>query len=79
MMPMRPACKSGYRETGVLDQKELEALILFANGKTAGEIANTMNLSISMINNYLRVSTRKLRARNRVHAVAIAVRIGLVP
>jgi DNA-binding CsgD family transcriptional regulator len=27
---------------------------------------------------YLRVAARKLKARNRVHAVAIAVRAGLV-
>ncbi len=31
-----------------------------------------------MVHHYLRIAARKLGARNRVHAVAIAVRMGLV-
>jgi len=61
-----------------LDPNELSALTLFANGKTAEEIAITLNVSKSMAQHYLRVAARKLGARNRVHAVAIAVRMGLV-
>lgn len=61
-----------------LDTKELEALTLFANGKSAEEIAVALNVSKSMAQHYLRVAARKLGARNRVHAVAMAVRMGLV-
>lgn len=61
-----------------LDHNELEALRLFANGKTADEIALALGVSQSMAHHYLRVAARKLGARNRVHAVAIAVRIGMV-
>lgn len=61
-----------------LDGAELEALSLFAAGKTADEIAASLGVSKSMAMHYLRVATRKLGARNRVHAVAIAVRKGLV-
>ena len=74
-----------------LDANELEALKLFANGKSAEEIAAEMNVSRSMAQHYVRVAAakpgvalesidaaaRKLRARNRVHAVALAVRMGL--
>lgn len=61
-----------------LDQNELEALTLFANGRTADEIAARLEVSKSMAQHYLRVAGRKLGARNRVHAVAIAVRMGLI-
>jgi len=61
----------------LLDANEHEALKLFANGKSAEEIAAEMNVSRSMAQHYVRVAARKLRARNRVHAVAIAVRMGL--
>ena len=61
-----------------LDAAELEALSLFASGKTADEIAAALGVSKSVALHYLRVAARKLGARNRVHAVAIAVRNGLI-
>ena len=61
-----------------LDAKELEALRLFASGRTADEMAVELNVSKSMAQHYLRVEARKLGARNRVHAVAIAVELGFV-
>lgn len=61
-----------------LDDKELEALTLFANGQSADEIAAALNVSQGMAHHYLRVAARKLGARNRVHAVAVAVRNGLI-
>ena len=61
-----------------LDINELSALRLFANGRTADEIAAELGMSKSMVQHYLRVAARKLGARNRVHAVAIAVRNGLI-
>jgi DNA-binding CsgD family transcriptional regulator len=61
-----------------LDATELEALRLFANGRTADEIAVALDVSKSMVLHHLRVATRKLGGRSRVHAVAIAVEKGLV-
>jgi LuxR family transcriptional regulator len=61
-----------------LDQNELEALRLFANGRSADEIAIVLEVSKSMALHYLRVAARKLGGRNRVHAVAIAVHSGLI-
>ena len=61
-----------------LDVKELEALRLFANGRSAEEMAAELGASKSMVQHYLRVAARKLGARNRVHAVAIAVNMGLI-
>ncbi len=64
--------------TRQLDATELTALTLFANGRSAEEIAQTLSLSKSMVQHHLRVATRKLGGRNRVHAVAIAVEMELV-
>jgi len=61
-----------------LDATELEALRLFANRRTSDEIAAALNVSKSLAIHYLRVAARKLGARNRVHAAAIAVRDGMV-
>ena len=61
-----------------LEPHELHALALFANGKSADEIALALDVSKSIAQHYLRVAARKLGARNRVHAVAIAVRMGLI-
>jgi DNA-binding CsgD family transcriptional regulator len=61
-----------------LEKNELEALTLFASGRSGDEMAVALGVSKSMAQHYLRVATRKLGARNRVHAVAIAVRDGLI-
>jgi DNA-binding CsgD family transcriptional regulator len=61
-----------------LDAKELEALKLFANGRTADEMAIALGVSKSVAQHYVRVAARKLGARNRVNAVAIAVQMGLI-
>jgi len=66
------------RSMRALDENELKALRLFANGRTADEMAIALDMSKSAAQYYLRVAARKLGARNRVHAVAIAVELGLV-
>lgn len=60
-----------------LDGKELEALRLFADGKSGDEIAASLATSKGVAQHFLRVAARKLGARNRVHAVALAVGFGL--
>jgi LuxR family transcriptional regulator, quorum-sensing system regulator BjaR1 len=83
-MPQRSSMVRAYRNRNAnllrraLDHNELEALALFANGKSADEIAAALNVSQGMAHHYLRVAARKLGARNRVHAVAVAVRNGLI-
>ena len=61
-----------------LERFETLALQMFANGRSAEEIAEELDVSKSMAQHYLRVAARKLEARNRIHAVAIAVRMGLI-
>jgi len=61
-----------------LDASEIKALQMFANGRSADEMAAAMGVSKSIAQHHLRVAARKLEARNRIHAVAIAVRMGLI-
>jgi LuxR family transcriptional regulator len=61
-----------------LDRNEIQALQMFGNGRSADEIAAALGVSKSIAQHYLRVAARKLEARNRIHAVAIAVRMGLI-
>ncbi len=62
----------------VMSRREIECLKLTANGHTSEEIAGRLGLSVHTANQYLTNSTQKLDATNRVHAVAKALRLGLI-
>jgi DNA-binding CsgD family transcriptional regulator len=61
-----------------ISKRELECLTLTANGLTSEEIAAELGLSVHTANQYLTNSTQKLNAVNRMHAVAKALRLGLI-
>jgi DNA-binding CsgD family transcriptional regulator len=61
-----------------LSRRELECLRLTAEGQTSEEIAAGLNLSVHTANTYLGNATQKLNAVNRMHAVAKALRLGLI-
>jgi DNA-binding CsgD family transcriptional regulator len=61
-----------------ISKRELECLKLTANGLTSEEIARELGLSVHTANQYLLNTTQKLNAVNRVHAVAKALRAGLI-
>ena len=58
--------------------RELECVRLTANGMTSEQIAAALKLSVHTANQYLTNSTQKLNAANRVHAVAKALKLGLI-
>lgn len=60
-----------------ISKRELECLMLTANGLTSEEIAERLGLSVHTANQYLTNTTRKLNAMNRMQAVAKALRMGL--
>ncbi len=62
----------------VISRRELECLKLTANGCTSEEIARVLKLSVHTANQYLASTTHKLNATNRMHAVAKALRLGLI-
>jgi DNA-binding CsgD family transcriptional regulator len=61
-----------------ISKRELECLGLTANGLTSEEIASELGLSVHTANQYLTNTAQKLNAVNRMHAVAKALRLGLI-
>jgi DNA-binding CsgD family transcriptional regulator len=61
-----------------ISKRELECLRLTANGYTSEEIARLLKLSVHTANQYLANTAQKLDAVNRMHAVAKALRLGLI-
>lgn len=61
-----------------VSQRELDCLRMTAAGMTSETIAAALGLSIHTANQYLAVVTQKLNAVNRMHAVAKALRSGLI-
>jgi DNA-binding NarL/FixJ family response regulator len=67
----------GLRFTGLSD-RELQVLRLVADGYDTGEIATKLSYSQRTVKNVLHGVTTRLQLRNRSHAVAYAVREGLI-
>ena len=61
-----------------LSPREVEALVWTAEGKSAWEIAQILEVAERTVVNHLHNAQTKLNASNRTHAVVIAMRMGLV-
>lgn len=57
-----------------LHKGEILCLCLAGQGLTSEEIAADTALSVETVNTYLKTATRKLKAHNRAHAIAEAIR-----
>ena len=66
------------RRTHDLTYREREVLTLLAEGLTTGEVAKELSLSEHTVRSRVKTTLGKLDARNREHAVAIAIREGAV-
>jgi DNA-binding NarL/FixJ family response regulator len=62
---------------GVTPQR-IRVLILAANGHTTEQIAHRLNLSTTTINHHFQGVFAALGARDRTHAVALAIRAGYI-
>lgn len=62
----------------VLTNREVQALSSMADGLTSPEIAERLNVAPTTIDWYGASVQEKLGARNRIHAVALAIRRGLI-
>jgi DNA-binding NarL/FixJ family response regulator len=67
----------GFTLTG-LAQRELEILRLIADGMDTAEIATTLSYSERTVKNVLHDVTSRLQLRNRSHAVAYALKQGMI-
>lgn len=61
-----------------LSTREHEVLVALAKGRTNDEIARELFLSAATVKSHVNSIFRKLRARDRVHAVILAYEAGLV-
>lgn len=61
-----------------MSKRELECLELTAEGHTSEAIAVILGLSVHTTNQHLAYAAQKLDAVNRIHAVAKAMRLGLI-
>jgi DNA-binding CsgD family transcriptional regulator len=62
-----------------LSDRQLEVLALVAEGATDNEIALRLHLSVLTVAQYVREIRARFDARSRAHAVALALRMGLLP
>ncbi len=67
----------GFALTG-LSQREIEILRLIADGMDTAEIATTLSYSERTVKNALHDVTSRLQLRNRSHAVAYALKQGII-
>ncbi len=70
--------KPEERHVRFLTVRERECLKWIAGGKTSQEVAAIMGLSEHTVTHYLTNAANKLNATNRVHAVAISLRLNLL-
>ena len=61
-----------------VSDRERECLLWTAEGKTSFEIGKIIGISEHTVNYYLNTAASKLDASNRVQAVAIALRTGIL-
>ena len=73
------ADKIGDGNDILLTHREIQALSNMADGMTSPEIAEVLRVAPTTIDWYGASVQEKLEAKNRIHAVAIAIRKGLVP
>ena len=65
-------------QTLKLSEGEITCLRLASLGKTTDEISAASSYTPDTVNSYIKTAIRKLQADNRVHAIAEAIRRGLI-
>ena len=75
---LRPALLSpeATKRVLVLSNRERQIMALLAQGMTGEEVAENLVLSAETVKTHIRNAMTKLEAKNRVHAIAIALREG---
>ncbi len=66
------------RDNVHITRRELMVLMLMANGISNEKIATKLRIKLQTVRNYLQNITKKLRAENQTHAVALCFRYGML-
>jgi LuxR family transcriptional regulator, quorum-sensing system regulator BjaR1 len=76
---MKPAkSRRAQARTSLLTPREREVLAWVAQGKSAREIGEILHITKRTVDEHAHTAVRKLSALNRTHAVAIALRDGII-
>jgi DNA-binding CsgD family transcriptional regulator len=70
--------QAGEPARGPLSSREREVLVLVAGGYELKDIAAELTISVPTVRTHLRNALRKLGARNRAHAIALAMQEGAI-
>jgi DNA-binding NarL/FixJ family response regulator len=73
-----PATENGKRKSAALTKRQREILQLLADGHNTRRIAKRLGLSAETIRTHTKAILNRLDARDRTHAVAIAMRNSLI-
>lgn len=73
-----PAAPATPRGSDLLTHRETDVLLVLSQGLTSRQIADTLGLSYNTVRGYVQSVIRKLEASNRVEALAVARRRGLI-
>ena len=78
VMVLRGLSEESDPNAPTLTDREREILTQAAQGKTSDDIAVLLNISGLTAETHLKNAIKKMRARNRTHAVALAIARGLI-
>lgn len=67
-----------WRATKPLTEREIECLRWTAEGKTSWEVGVILSLSESAVNKHIMRAVEKLNCSNKIHAVAVGLRSGII-
>jgi LuxR family transcriptional regulator len=73
-----PIMKRFFAESLRLSDGEVLCMRLASLGMTSEEISRHSDYAVDTVNTYMKTAIRKLGASNRLHAVAEALRRGLI-
>ncbi len=70
--------ENSVRADTLLTRREMEVILLLANGMTSNEIAKELGISSHTVDWYINGLHEKLNAKNRQHLIALAFRLALI-
>jgi len=68
----------GNDSTGALTRRQRQIIQLLADGQSTTDVAHRLHLSAETVRTHTKGALARLDARDRAHAVAIALRTGLI-
>src|SRR5262249_48090027 len=76
--PGPTACERSDDQAGKLTARESQILEMAAHGSTNKEVAAQLSIAADTVRMHMKSILKKLGAKDRTHAVAIAVTLGIV-